>query len=160
MGNGRDDVHLRIDHITGAMCAGLPDVAADLVELASFVYAADQAVNRGGTKEFEYGRHWRRQFRFEVPVRRVDKWRQPEVVDVLAATLGFLSDDDYEFGFAPYRNPPPMTRYLFEQSGDSKGHDFEEVLLFSGGLDSLGGGGPGGSGRPPEGRPGEPPTGQ
>src|ERR1041385_5793553 len=63
------NVNLRISDITEKMCSGLSDVAADLVEIATYVYCADQATHRGGTKEFEYGERWRRRFRFEVPVR-------------------------------------------------------------------------------------------
>jgi len=51
LGDGREDVHLHIEHLTRRMCAGLPDVAVDLVELAAFVYAADQASSRGGTRD-------------------------------------------------------------------------------------------------------------
>src|SRR5262245_57867187 len=79
LGEGRTDVHLRVEHVTRKLLAGLPDVAADLLELAAFVYVADQAVGRGGTREFEYGRKWRRHFRFEVPVRAFGVWSRPDV---------------------------------------------------------------------------------
>jgi hypothetical protein len=139
LGKEARDVHLRIDHISGKMCSGLPDLALDLVELAAYVYAADQVVTRGGTKEFEYGRRWRRHFRFEVPVRRPDAWQRPEVLAALSEVLGFLSDDDYEFGFTRLTDPPPLSRYLFTQTGADDAPDYQEVMLFSGGLDSLGG---------------------
>jgi hypothetical protein len=119
------------------MCAGLPDVAADLVELAAFVYAADQAITRGGTAEFEYGERWRRHFRFEVPVRCPAVWGRRDVLEALAGTLGFLSDDDYEFAFTQHSNPPSLDRYLFDQTGVESVGNFEEVVLFSGGQDSL-----------------------
>src|SRR5712692_3771200 len=131
-------VHLRIDHITRQMCAGLPDIAVDLVEVAALVYAADQVITRGGTQEFEYGHRWRRRFRFEIPVRCPGVWLRPEVTDTLTRTLSFLSDDDYEFGFSQLKNPQPMTRYLFDESGGEGAEGFEQVLLFSGGVDSLG----------------------
>jgi 7-cyano-7-deazaguanine synthase in queuosine biosynthesis len=131
-------VHLGLEHLSKTLCANAPPVIVDLLELAAYVYTADQATTRGGKREFEYGSHWRRHFRFEVPVRRPDLWVQPAVTQALTETLGFLSDDDYEFGFVRYSNPPPMEGYLFADGGTGAG-DFEEVMLFSGGLDSLGG---------------------
>jgi hypothetical protein len=137
LGRERHDVHLRLTHLTDRMCARLPSVAVDLVELAAYVYAADQATTRGGPTEFEYGSRWRRHFHFQVPVRCPDVWRRPAVTNALANTLGFLSDDDYEFAFVRHTNPPPLANYLFDGLDDAE--EFDEVVLFSGGLDSLAG---------------------
>jgi hypothetical protein len=137
IGRGRNDVHLRLDHLSQRLCAKLPDVAADLLELGAYVYTADQAITRGGQVEIEYGERWRRHFCFVVPVRRPDIWRNAAVKDVLTETLSFLSDDDYEFQFTSRRKPSPLSRYLFDEVEPDTGMD--EVLLFSGGLDSLGG---------------------
>jgi len=136
LGREKGRVHLRLEHLTRSMCANAPDEVVDLLEVAAYVYAADQAVTRGGTRQFDYGGRWRRHFRLEIPVRRPEVWRRREVIDALTETLGFLSDDDYEFGFSRLTAPPPLQRYLFDE-GD--GGDFEEAMLFSGGLDSLGG---------------------
>ena len=106
LGRGRHDVHLRLDHLSERLAANLPEVAIDLLELAAYVYAADQAVTRGGRLEIDYGERWRRHFRFEIPVRRLEVWRRPDVVAALTETLSFLSDDDYEFHFRPLRQPP------------------------------------------------------
>jgi 7-cyano-7-deazaguanine synthase in queuosine biosynthesis len=139
LGSGKQDVHLRMEHVTRKMCAGLPDVVTDLLEIAAYVYVADQATTRGGTKEFEYGTKWRREFRFEVPVRCPDVWHSAEVHQALTHTLGFQSDDDYDFVFSRMKNPPPIQRYLFDEHVSAEDHQFQEVMLFSGGLDSLGG---------------------
>jgi 7-cyano-7-deazaguanine synthase in queuosine biosynthesis len=133
-------VHLRIDHISKKLGQSLPAVVVDLLELAAYIYVADQAVSRGGVKAFEYGQRWRRHFRFEVPVRCPDVWRSPRVNEALVQVLSDLSDDDYEFGFARYKNPPRLERYLFDEiEARPESHGYREVLLFSGGLDSLGG---------------------
>ena len=137
LGKDRHDVHLRLDHLSKRLAAGLPEVAIDLLELAAYVYAADQAVTRGGRVEIDYGERWRRYFRFEIPVRRPDIWRTAPIKEALTQTLSFLSDDDYEFHFTRRRDPPPLSRYLFDAVEDDT--DMEEVTLFSGGLDSLGG---------------------
>ncbi len=137
IGDGRRDVHLRLDQLTAAMRAGVPDVAADLLELAAYVYAADQAVTRGGTKGFDYGGRWRRAFRLAVPVRRPDVWGRPAVREALRDALVFLTDDDgYEFDFPEARRPRRPDAYLFDGC-PAGGADVEEVVLFSGGLDSL-----------------------
>jgi 7-cyano-7-deazaguanine synthase in queuosine biosynthesis len=139
LGKGPKDVHLTIEHLTRQMCADLPPVAADLLEMAAFVYAADQLVTRGGSRSFEYGLAWRRRFRFEIPVRALDVWQRGPVQRALAEVLSFLSDDDYEFGFTRLTDPPPLSRYLFGGPGPEGGQAHQEVALFSGGLDSLGG---------------------
>jgi DNA-binding response OmpR family regulator/7-cyano-7-deazaguanine synthase in queuosine biosynthesis len=139
LGKGKADVHLNIDRLSRQLCAGLPAVAIDLLELASYLYAADQATPRGGTREFDYGQRWRRHFRFEVPVRRPEVWSRRDVAVPLAETLGFLADETYEFAFVRHRNPPLMDGYLFQEAGPGEAEGVEEVMLFSGGLDSLGG---------------------
>lgn len=83
IGRGSNDVHLSLVHLSRYLCANLPDIAADLLELAAYVYTADQAVTRGGWAEFDYGERWRRHFRFEVPVRRCDVWQNAAVRDAL-----------------------------------------------------------------------------
>ncbi len=115
------------------------DVATDLLEIAAFVYTADQAVRRGGKSEFEYGAKWRRHFWIELPVRQPDFWADDKVLGPLKELLTFLSDDDFEFHFTKLRSPPKLDSYLdFRKSGvDSS--DIEDVMLFSGGLDSFGG---------------------
>ena len=133
------NINLRITDISKAMFANLPDEAVDLLEIAAYVYCADQATTRGGKKEFEYGRKWRRHLRFEIPVRNPDAWSGSTVAKVLERTLGFLSDDDYEFHFHPLRNPAPRDRYLEFDSGTPATTAVDDVILFSGGLDSYAG---------------------
>lgn len=137
IGKGRNDVHLRLEHLSQCLCVNLPGVAADLLEVAAYVYTADQAIKRGGPVEIEYGECWRRHFRFEVPVRCPHIWRSTLVKDVLAETLSFLSDDEYEFHFIKHRHPPPLGGYRFDELEPDIG--MEEIVLFSGGLDSLSG---------------------
>jgi hypothetical protein len=133
------DVHLDLGRLTRRIVTGLPDVAADLVELAAYVYSADQMVHRGGPKEFEYGQKWVRHFRFEIPVRRPDVWRRPDVTAALTSTLGFLTDDRYEFGFTRHPAPVTLGNYVTDELSYDYPTDWEEVMLFSGGLDSLAG---------------------
>jgi 7-cyano-7-deazaguanine synthase in queuosine biosynthesis len=140
LGRGRRDVRLHLAHLQQGLCATLPAVAADLVELAAYVYAADQAVTRGGRQEFEYGEKFRRHFRYVLPVRCVDLWQRPDVAAALTGVLGFLTDDDYTFAFVPHPNPVPLGNYLYHSDlAMGPAGTVEEVMLFSGGLDSLAG---------------------
>lgn len=121
------------------MVAPLPDVLTDLLEVATYVYCADQACPRGGQRAIDYGERWSRTFRFRIPVRCPDVWSRQEVKDALTDTLAFMSDDVYKFDFCRLGNPPSMTGYLKYGEDTLNVTGVEEVCLFSGGLDSLAG---------------------
>ena len=50
------NVRLRISDISRPLLANIPDVLVDLLEVASYVYAADSAISRGGKTEAKHGR--------------------------------------------------------------------------------------------------------
>ncbi|MGI8960598.1 MAG: hypothetical protein ACR2IV_12695, partial [Bryobacteraceae bacterium] len=139
LGGDEPNVELKISNISRRLSTDVPDVIVDLIEIASYVYCADQAVTRGGEGVLAFGDNWRRQFIFHIPVRRPDVWSSQNVVDALKRTLSFLSDDEYEFRFKQKINAAPMQQYLELRDADSEVQEIKEVLLFSGGLDSLGG---------------------
>lgn len=139
IGKKLNDIHVAFNVLANRLAANATDVAVDLLELAAYVYGADQATPRGGQRSFEYGQKWRRHFRFEVPVRRPDLWSRSEVMDALTWALGYLTDDDYEFAFCHYKNAPPLQRYIPSEQYKGDSDDIAEVIPFSGGLDSLGG---------------------
>jgi len=128
------NVTLRIGDISDAMSRNVPDALVDLLEIADYVFAADQATSRGGARD--NGEGWRRSFRLHIPVRRPGVWCRPDVIQALTDLLSFLSDDDWAFVFSSLDNPPSVQLYLenvvpnFEADG---------VSMFSGGLDSLAG---------------------
>jgi 7-cyano-7-deazaguanine synthase in queuosine biosynthesis len=128
---------LRIQDIHQRFITNISDVFIDLLEIASYVYCADQAIPRGGKTDPQMGANWRRRLNFHIPVRRYDIWSSPEILECLSMTLGFLSDDFYTFTFTKLKNPPPFDKYL-EGMGQMDLPP-EEVVLFSGGLDSLAG---------------------
>lgn len=133
------NVTLKVSDISRKMIANIPPVLTDLLEIASYVYSADQAVKRGGVSSRDYGAKWRRQFQFYIPVREPDLWSSEPVLSALCDTLEFLSDDEYKFSFEKLTEPSPLEQYLDFDTGGAAGFQAEEVLLFSGGLDSLGG---------------------
>ena len=48
---GNANVHLKLSDISSAMASNVPGVLVDLIELAAYVFAADQAVKRGGARD-------------------------------------------------------------------------------------------------------------
>jgi hypothetical protein len=138
--NGADpNVNLKITNITQRLSSDLPGVLADLIEIATYVYSADQAITRGGEGVIAFGQNWRRKFAFCIPVRAPDVWSSPVVQDCLRDTLSFLSDDQYDFKFGKQQKSAPIQRYLEFGESPNQQEELDEVLLFSGGLDSLGG---------------------
>ena len=133
------NVRLQISDISRRLLANVPDVLADLLEVASYVYAADSAISRGGKTDTQMGRRWRRKFRFEIPVRRPSLWSSDPVLSALVETLGFLSDDSYEFEFRAIIDAPTMAEYFEFKDKEETAFTPDEVILFSGGLDSLSG---------------------
>lgn len=132
------NITLKISDITRRMVAGLPELYIDLLEIATYVYCADQATPRGGSGARDVGGKWRRNLHFLVPVRRPEFWSKQEIGEILEDTLSFLSDDDYTFCFTKLENPPPVETYL-EFPETESGFVADDVTLFSGGLDSLAG---------------------
>lgn len=83
------------------------------------------------------GADWRRNFRFVIPLRDPDHWSQARVLEPLRATLSFLSEDEYAFEFERATTPVQMKKYLELNGNEGAAFKADEVLLFSGGLDSL-----------------------
>ena len=133
------NVVLKLLDISGRLSANMDPVLVDLLEIATYVYCADQATTRGGSTSQDFGAAWRRQFEFHIPVRQPDLWSSKAVRSALCDTLGFLSDDEYEFNFKKLRGQQPATGYLDFSQDTEAGFQADEVMLFSGGLDSLGG---------------------
>ena len=118
----------------------IPDRFADLLEIATYVYVADQVATRGGEGVDNVGEDWYRNFFFRVPVRHPEFWNSQKVVSALTKTLSFLSDDQYQFDFVPLVHPPQLQKYFdFGDDFFPLPHRPDLVMLFSGGLDSLAG---------------------
>ncbi|MEW6406628.1 MAG: 7-cyano-7-deazaguanine synthase, partial [Chloroflexota bacterium] len=121
------------------MSKNVPDAFQDLLEIATYVYSADQAIPRGADDVDSFGDRWRRDLNFIIPVRKPEFWNSPDVQNSLCSTLGFLSDDNYQFDFVKLKNVQSFQGYLdFNDDGQMFGYP-EQVVMFSGGLDSLAG---------------------
>lgn len=116
----------------------LPDRILDLLELASYVFAADRLIDRGALDLVEY-HSWGRELRFVVRVRDIDFWSRLQVRDALSRCLVFMTgDQSIEFTFQEGHSTPPTNLFDIEGfSPPAKGP--LSVMLFSGGADSLAG---------------------
>jgi hypothetical protein len=131
------NLNLRAQSLAGTVLTGVADRAADLVRIASYVYAADQLVSRGGPADV-YGERWKRQILMCVPVTDPGFWTADPVREALVAALGFLTDDVWSFEFCP-ADPEAhqLPLDLLDVSDRQLLGEPDSVALLSGGADSL-----------------------
>jgi len=132
------NVRVELSDISRQFNQAIAPALVDLIEIAAFVYVADQMNRRGADDVESMGANWRRRMRFEISVREPSLWNSAAVGDALQELLSFLSEDEYEFTFSQYKKPPALDSYLSFGKLASEVPP-ELVILFSGGLDSLGG---------------------
>lgn len=133
------NVVLKATDISRKLASNIPQHLIDLLEVASYVYCADLQQSRGGIASFDYGSKWRRSFHFVIPVRCPEMW-SAVAGQKLSQALSFIADEHYEFSFVHGPDLPGNTDPYFEFPKDSAlGSSADQVLLYSGGLDSLGG---------------------
>lgn len=128
-----------IEVIKGLFAGGIPDRFLDFIEIATYVYCADQMVVRCQGRVDPQGALWRRHFRMVVAVREPAFWSRQEVKACLERLLWFLGDERYSFTFVPLTYQPPDQLYLKIKPGKPSEKPLDRVMLFSGGVDSLGG---------------------
>jgi hypothetical protein len=75
------NVMLKLEDISKRLVQNIPDLLIELIEIASYIYCADQATSRGGDAQVGMGSGWRRAFRFVIPVRDPDHWSNPNVLE-------------------------------------------------------------------------------
>lgn len=133
-------VNVRIEDVAKIFLQNVSPRLADLLEIASYVYAADCATHRGVAWSHESVEAWGRDFHFIIPVRDLGFWNRPAISGLLQQILGFLSDDKYVFSFCHPKKERSLQEYIeLGASTDWPFYGVERVLMFSGGLDSLAG---------------------
>jgi hypothetical protein len=132
-------VNLHLGDLSGPLADNIPDVLTDMLEIAAYVYCADQFTTRGSELMTDMGADWRRSFRFKIPVRCPDVWTRNDVGEALVETLSFLSEDEYAFDFVQAATSTGLQPYLDFSDPSAQTIIPDEVILFSGGLDSLAG---------------------
>lgn len=135
------NVNIRFENVARVFNQHLSPRLVDLLEIASYVYAADCATSRG--KEWtddDSTEPWGRELAFVIPVREPAFWNSPEITRLIIEVLNFLSNDKYSFSFVPLEQDRSDQQYLgFGELEDWPFYAPERVLMFSGGLDSLAG---------------------
>ena len=131
----RRTMNLRIEDLEHAFAGRLDGRAYDLVRIASYVYAADQTVSRGGRADWKL-EHWERDLRLAIPVNAPDVWSSPPVTRALQECVGFLTQDQWRFAFEP-AGADEDRQLLLPEAGPRRGLSTDVVVLFSGGMDSL-----------------------
>ena len=105
------------------------EVGIDVLVLATLVYAADTRISR--TSESQDG--WTREIRLVVPVSDPALWTEAE--STLVRLLNFLTGDRWTLIFRA--RPRRFAALIPAQPSRLPSRPFEELMLFSGGLDSL-----------------------
>jgi len=99
---------LRLERMRRRLSGSEPERLTDLIEIASYVFAADRNVSRGSAEDRAYSANWRRTFRLVVAVQELEFWQRHDVKAALCEALGFLSEDDWNFDFVPNLQPRPL----------------------------------------------------
>ncbi len=69
-------VNLHLGDLSRPMADNIPDILTDMLEIAAYVYCADQFTKRGTELMTNMGADWRRKFRFRIPARCPDVSRR------------------------------------------------------------------------------------
>jgi 7-cyano-7-deazaguanine synthase in queuosine biosynthesis len=128
------DLNLCMQSLASAVLATLGSHASDLIRIAAYVYAADQSIRRGSEHDV-YGKHWRRRFSMYIPVSDPAHWNQEWVRSQLAQTVGFISEDVWDFCFTQAQ--PELEQLPLELTEQERWANPDSVILVSGGTDSL-----------------------
>jgi 7-cyano-7-deazaguanine synthase in queuosine biosynthesis len=123
-------------NLPGIARSDFPDRVLDLIELAVYIHAGDRLAGRGRANAAEL-HGWQRRFRYRIRVRDYNFWSSGEVKKALSEVVAFMTGDkSYTFEFE--------AGHATAQRGLFASEDFEvnprqdaQVVLFSGGLDSL-----------------------
>jgi hypothetical protein len=115
-----DTAPIRLHELTRKLLCELPERFVDLLEVASYVYSADQFARRDSLAMPDMGAGWRRSFKFNLAVRDLTFWTRQDVQQQLVSTLGFASDDRYVrlHQASPEKAPTGISRVFGRGTGD------------------------------------------
>lgn len=105
------------------------EIGLDLLLLAAHVHAADTRISRATESQDS----WTREIRLVIPVSDLARWTA--TTTILERMLNFLTGDRWSIGFRV--RPPRFSSAVKNRPMIHKKPPFDQVSLFSGGLDSL-----------------------
>lgn len=129
---------LRTERIAAAAVRDLDDEVLDLLDVAASVFYSDSEIPRGGATRPDMGSDWHRHLRLTIPVRRLQIWHKPEVLQALTSAVNFLTGDHFKFEFIQADFPAGVAGFLNLDPSEGA-FRAERVIMFSGGLDSFAG---------------------
>jgi hypothetical protein len=128
-------LHRRLEHGIGRALNDLialgvypTELGIDLLVLAAHVHAADTRISRASESQDS----WTREIRLVVPVGNYARWKV--VTPLLERMLNFLTGDRWTIGFRPR---PAGFEIMVGLRPPLSSAPFDDLALFSGGLDSL-----------------------
>ncbi len=128
--------HLDDKRIADGLAAHVDPIYADLLDVAVAAYVADRVSPRRPKGKRDNGSFWRRRLNLRVAVRRPELWNEPDTYSLVHRLLEWLTDDHWQIEFSSPAEPRPQAGAqgrLFDERPDRP----TQVMLFSGGLDSL-----------------------
>ncbi len=135
---GKPNFVIKSDRLEANFLRSIDDRMSDFIDIARSIFAADRRIGRGGNLRSGFGQRWRRRLRFRFEVRDPAYWRMPEITNALRNAVRIMSDDIVELDFEAAKHLPHVRGMLkFDQ--ECPIFPAEDVILFSGGLDSLAG---------------------
>lgn len=135
------NVNIKFENLAKAFARNPSPRLVDFLEIAAYVFSADCATNRGDEWQEESIESWDRDLSFLIPVRDFKFWSDSAIVAQLKELLTFMSGDKYTFTFVPLKSDARgLQEYIeFGQAQRWPVQKPEQVVMFSGGLDSLAG---------------------
>ena len=122
----------------------IPERILDLLQIASYVFCADRMANRG-SRDSVANSGWARTFNLKIPVHDLSFWDARSVKKILNDALSFMTGDrryDFTFIEAQEQNlTDTIIQFSLFSEAESELVNAKDadVMLFSGGLDSLAG---------------------
>ncbi len=135
------NVNVRLENISNLFNQNLSARLIDLLEIATYVFAADSSSIRGvGFTDRGTNEKWGRDFHFIIPVRDLAFWQSEKVIQLLTNIIDFTSNDRSVFDFVKLNHERKQKEYFeFGDLEDWNLYGIDRVTMFSGGLDSLAG---------------------
>lgn len=130
------NVRCHVDIFRTKFLRDLPKRLNDLLLVATIVYVADTKITRGSKTDL-FADKWTRDFHVVLPVWDFGFWNTTHIKELLCDTLNFLSGDTFSFKFVKKTSGDPFQGALQFKEPMEPYSEVDEVVLFSGGIDSL-----------------------